>query len=106
VIREALKLPNFIDHESISKLANLQIVQHESINFQPSDMPIPKKNGSENGQQQENGIDKGIFSVSRVKKVELSEIPLATDICSTRKFSVTISQDKNEEFSHITNCFT
>lgn len=70
----------------ISDLPTLQVVRHESVSFdgEASVMPIVKKK-SENGTP-ENGIDKGIFSVSRVKKVELPEIPLATDICQTRKF--------------------
>lgn len=50
---------------------------------QPNDkMPIVKNGDSS---QPENGVDKSMFSVSRVKKVELSEMPLASDICSTRK---------------------
>lgn len=64
----------------------LQIVKNESINLEGKyreeeelEMPIVK-NSSSNGQQE--GSDKGIFNVSRVKKVELSEIPLSTDICN------------------------
>lgn len=75
---------------------NLQIVRHESLNFDGEssseecvEMPILKKRLEQ--VQPENGNDKGIFSVSRVKKVELSEIPLATDICATCKsISVTV----------------
>lgn len=43
------------------------------------DMPIVKNRTAPNGQD---GSDKGIFNVSRIKKVELSEIPLASDICN------------------------
>lgn len=70
----------------ISDLPTLQIVRHEqvSVDGEASNMPIVKKK-SENGTP-ESGADKGIFSVSRVKKVELPEIPLTTDICQTRKF--------------------
>lgn len=69
---------------------NLQVVRHEPINVDGTvsedcgQMPIVKK--SSDHAQLENGNDKGIFSVSRVKKVELSEIPLATDICATCKY--------------------
>lgn len=63
--------------ELTSELPRLQIERHEQINFDGGTMPIVKKPSSE-----ENGSDKGIFSVSRVKKVELAEIPLTT----TRKF--------------------
>lgn len=51
------------------------------------EMPIVK-----NGNGQSDAADKGIFNVSRIKKVELSEIPLATDICTTaaRKFIVSV----------------
>lgn len=71
--------------ELAREVPSLDIVHYEPVSFQSSEveMPIVKKNG-ENGHQ-ENGTDKGMFSVSRVKKVELSEIPLATDICSTSK---------------------
>lgn len=80
-------------------LPSLDFVHYEPVSFQPSEveMPILKKN-AENGQQ-ENGIDKGMFSVSRVKKVELSEIPLATDICSTRK-SPLDRMLEGKKFSH------
>lgn len=50
-----------------------------------NEMPIVKSSNGDTPQQ-ENGVDKSMFSVSRVKKVELSEIPRASDICSTRKF--------------------
>lgn len=70
----------------IGDLTTLQIVQHDSVRRESTedDMPIVKKS-SQNGTP-ENGTDKGIFTVSRVKKVELSEIPLTTDICQSRKF--------------------
>lgn len=72
----------------ISDQPTLQVVRHEQVSVDGaiSDMPIVKKK-SENGTP-ENGTDKGIFSVSikKVKKVELAEIPLTTDICQTRKF--------------------
>lgn len=73
----------------VSNQPNLQIVQHEQLNFdgqsesEAEEMPIVKKIGGSG--QQENGTDKGIFSVSRVKKVELPEIPLVTDICSAAR---------------------
>lgn len=89
----------------ISNQPSLQVVHQEHVNFEgkssesSDEMPIVKKN-SENGQQ-ENGTDKGIFSVSRVKKVELPEIPLATDICSAaRKLPLEVLMRRNE-FSHI-----
>lgn len=60
----------------ISELPKLQIVRHENVSLcaqeSTDEMPIVKKS------ETENGGDKGIFSVSRVKKVELSEISLAT----------------------------
>lgn len=55
-------------------------VNETDIEKQQEEMPIVKKNLSTNGQQ--DAGDKGIFNVSRIKKVELSEIPLASDICS------------------------
>lgn len=70
--------------ELAREVPSLNIVHYEPVSFQSEvEMPIVKKT-AENGHQ-ENGTDKGMFSVSRVKKVELSEIPLASDICSTRK---------------------
>lgn len=70
----------------VSTQPNLQVVHHESLNFSgdgesSDEMPIKKKTSQNN----ENGTDKGIFSISRVKKVELSEIPLASDICTSCK---------------------
>lgn len=88
----------------VSDQSSLQIVHHEHINFDggslatADEMPIVKKNG-EHGQQ-ENGTDKGIFSVSRVKKVELPEIPLA-DICSAaRKHPLEVHIEWKGNFSH------
>lgn len=80
--------------ESLELLPSLQqcneslntVNSNENIN-EDNKMPIVKKNG-ENSQENGcggGGVDKGIFSVSRVKKVELSEISLASDICTTRK---------------------
>lgn len=71
-----------------SELLSLDFVDYEPVSLRQSEeeMPILKKN-AENGQQ-ENGTDKGMFSVSRVKKVELSEIPLASDICSRKSSHV------------------
>lgn len=84
------------------KYENLQIVCNEAINVdsecvkveeEEGEMPIVR-NGSSSSRS--NGLhhhhhhgdsgsdkDKAMFNVSRVKKVELSEIPLATDICSS-----------------------
>jgi hypothetical protein len=77
---ELLPTLNFVSNESLNN----------SVNEESSDiMPIVKNSNGENSQENGcggGGVDKGIFSVSRVKKVELSEIPLASDICSTRKF--------------------
>ena len=87
-----------------SSQQDLQIVQHEPLNYfggfsREEQMPIVKKSGEHI--QPENGNDKGIFSVSRVKKVELSEIPLATDICATRKHPEPVrNSHKREENSH------
>jgi hypothetical protein len=51
------------------------------VNFLPEEMPIVKSSEVENGA-------KGFFgNVSRVKKVELSEISLASDICATCEYS-------------------
>jgi hypothetical protein len=69
----------------ISDQHSLEIVRNEPLSFDGGaqesgdEMPIVKKSG-EIGPL-ENGSDRGIFSVSRVKKVELSEIPL--DISTT-----------------------
>jgi hypothetical protein len=79
---------NIIGNESIINVAgefnnNNDRNHHNNNNYYLSEeMPIVK-NGSANGQP--DGSDKGMFNVSRVKKVELSEIPLASDICSTCK---------------------
>lgn len=56
------------------------------------EMPIIKnsssttKSATSNGQL--DGNDKGIFNVSRVKKVELSEIPLDISAATSRKFII------------------
>lgn len=70
----------------ISELPTLQLVHYEPISvdgvIDTDEMPIVKSTV----EPENAGSDKGIFSVSRVKKVELSELPLnTTDICSTRK---------------------
>lgn len=66
-------------------LTSILIQQSQNnTNNNNDEMPIVKNNGDST--QSENGMDKSIFSVSRVKKVELSEMPLASDICSTRKW--------------------
>lgn len=83
---------------------NLQIVHHEQVNYNggststADEMPIVKKNG-EIGQQENGGTDKGIFSVSRVKKVELPEIPHATDICAVpSKLPLEVHVEKKKKF--------
>lgn len=83
---ENLTITKLESLELAREVPSLDFVHYEPVSFQSSEfvMPIVKKNG-ENGHPNENGSDKGMFSVSRVKKVELSEISLATDICSTRK---------------------
>lgn len=66
-----------------SDFPHLQLVHNEPISFDGdiSEMPIVKT-----ANESENGTDKGIFNVSRVKKVELSELQLnSVDITSTRK---------------------
>jgi hypothetical protein len=55
-------------------------------------MPILRKNAS-NGQTT-NRSDRGMFSVSRVKKVELAEIPLASDICTASELSKHLSRER------------
>lgn len=72
-------------------LNKLEIVRNDPISVldiikirtEEGEMPIVKNSSSTNGQQ--DGSDKGIFHVSRIKKVELSEIPLASDICNTTR---------------------
>lgn len=79
----------------------LQVVHNESINFEGKrneeveEMPIVKKK-NENGSPENGAADKGIFSVSRVKKVELSEIPMN---CSTCKFP--LEPPRTQRISHI-----
>lgn len=65
----------------VSDLPPLNVVHYEAISLDggAEAMPIVKSNS------EENGCDKGIFSVSRVKKVELPERKLPTDICAARK---------------------
>lgn len=92
--------------EQLSNQHNLQVVRHERVNCagessaeEAEEMPIVRKNNQH--VQLENVNDKGIFSVSRVRKVELSEIPLATDICATRKNPKPVrSSHRREEISH------
>ncbi|CRK93999.1 CLUMA_CG007525, isoform A [Clunio marinus] len=87
VKRDDLKAFNL----TITKLEQLELIEadetirkvkNDQLEFQNKEtdirnMPIVKKN------EQENGEDKGMFSVSRVKKVELPEISLSNDICAT-----------------------
>lgn len=71
-------------------LVDLQIYKNDSINFsseeqeedlEVNEMPIVRNKMCSDS---DNSLDKSIFNVSRVKKVELSEIPLnKTDICSS-----------------------
>jgi hypothetical protein len=85
---------------AIVKLSQLDVIGDESLNFdggsteRVDEMPIVKS--GENGQT-ENGNDRGIFSVSRVKRVELSEIPL--DISSAGETVKSIST-REVHFSH------
>lgn len=74
---------------TVTKLESLSLVNdqatlcYEPISINNDEMPIVKTASVEAA---DNGGDKGIFSVSRVKKVELSELPLnTTNMCSTRK---------------------
>lgn len=90
---DALSTPVTENNLHVTKLESFNLIS-ESHDESPlnsaggdagitNDMPIVK-----NGQS--DAADKGIFNVSRIKKVELSEIPLATDICTTsaRKFII------------------
>jgi hypothetical protein len=63
----------------------LEICRHENVNFFPcEEMPIVKSSEVENG-------TKGFFgNVSRVKKVELSEISLASDICAACEYFISL----------------
>lgn len=70
-------------------LVDLQIYRNDSINvsseqeedLEENEMPIVRNKMCSDS---DNSLDKSIFNVSRVKKVELSEIPLnKTDICSS-----------------------
>ena len=70
-------------------LVDLQIYKNDSLNvsseqeedLEDYEMPIVRNKMYSDS---DNGLDKSIFNVSRVKKVELSEIPLnKTDICSS-----------------------
>lgn len=61
--------------------------QQQQSNRNNEIMPIVKNGDST---QSDNGMDKSMFSVSRVKKVELSEMPRSSEICSTRKLTVVI----------------
>jgi len=80
----------------IRSLPDLRVIRYEPISIDPSPqtekaMPIVKRNDHQQQQQPENGIDKGMFNVSRVKKVELSEMPKANGelpaLTSVRNFS-------------------
>lgn len=78
----------------------LRVVHNESISFEGTrneaeEMPIVKKK-DENGPPENGAADKGIFSVSRVKKVELSEIPMN---CTTCKFP--LEPPRTQRISHI-----
>lgn len=78
---------------NVTKLEQFDIVSESHNEFSPlnipcggdaktvNEMPIVK-----NSNGQSDAVDKGIFNVSRIKKVELSEIPL--DITSARKFII------------------
>lgn len=92
---------------TVKKLEHLDLSNHETLivdggaTDSENEMPIVKKSG-ENGQQ-ENGNDRGMFNVSRVKRVELSEIPL--DISTSGKISAAsapLSQSRDGKYiSHI-----
>lgn len=83
--------------DTIEESQNLQIKRNESLDEEEEEeddeeMPIIKNNNSStvmaakkttNGSD---GSDKGMFNVSRVKKIELSEIPLDISTTAARKF--------------------
>lgn len=73
-------------------LVDLQICKNDSINvsseqedsedLEDNEMPIVRNKMCSDS---DNNLDKSIFNVSRVKKVELSEIPLnKTEMCSSK----------------------
>lgn len=71
-------------------LVDQQLCKNDSINvsseqeedLEDNEMPIVRNKMCSDS---DNSLDKSIFNVSRVKKVELSEIPLnKTDICSSK----------------------
>jgi hypothetical protein len=87
----------------VSESPNLQNIRNESLEFfdatskvrlqrnKEEEMPIMKNGTATTANcQSTDGSDKGIFNVSRVKRVELSEIPLdiATTTTLTRKFII------------------
>jgi len=83
--RQNLSVSKLEQFDIASDIQKFEVWRNESFNvsviereFEDEDMPIVK-NSKTNGQD---GSDKGIFNVSRIKKVELSEIPLASDICN------------------------
>ncbi|CAG9798032.1 unnamed protein product [Chironomus riparius] len=89
-ISQNLSVTKLEQFDIASDILKCEIVRNESFNvdgierdFEDEDMPIVK-NSTSNGQD---GSDKGIFNVSRIKKVELSEIPLASDICNNASSS-------------------
>jgi hypothetical protein len=81
---------------AIVKLSQLDVIGDESLTFDGGSTESIDEMPIVNGQT-ENGSDRGIFSVSRVKKVELSEIPL--DI-STAGETVKSISTREVHFSH------
>ncbi|KAG5675766.1 hypothetical protein PVAND_005643 [Polypedilum vanderplanki] len=92
----------------------LQIIRNESINLDSEcveevggKMPIVRNGSSSNGRKLHTDAsdkDKGMFNVSRVKKIELSEIPLATDICTSSLTSVaSTTSSEQQKVTHSSN---
>lgn len=73
------------ESQKLQQQRNESLVNITDIDNQ-SEMPIIKNSTSTANGSVADGNDKGIFNVSRVKKVELCEIPL--DITSTCKFII------------------
>jgi hypothetical protein len=74
---------------NVTKLEQFDIVSeshNESLNAPGGDATLNEMPIVKNGNGQSDAADKGMFNVSRIKKVELSEIPL--DIASARKFII------------------
>lgn len=98
-LHSSLTVTKLVQLDLQGEQRKLQVVHNESINFEGKrneveEMPIKKKN--ENGSPENGAADKGIFSVSRVKKVELSEIPMN---CTTCKFP--LEQPRTQRISRI-----